>query len=180
MVPRRARDEFHSVSALSGLALAVGLIFAAAAPHAALAQEFDVATIDLGRKVYKTTAICQFCHGWTGTGGMPGDEGAAGPSLVATLLEHEDIVDVVRCGRPSSGMPRHSKKAWSEDAPCFGMLEAEVGNDLPPTPEKSWLRDEQLNAVAAYIVTVFKGKGMDLEECEKFFRQGARQCNEWR
>ena len=86
MMRRRARGDFRSDGMLGWLVLAVGLIFAAAAPHAAFAQEFDAATIDLGRKVYKTTAICQFCHGWTGTGGMPGDEGAAGPSLVATLL----------------------------------------------------------------------------------------------
>ena len=173
------RKEIGSGRVL-GVAVAAGLLVAAMAPRPSHAQDFDDATIDLGIRVYKANAVCQLCHGWTGTGGIPGDEGAAGPPLTETQLGYDDIVEVVRCGRPVSGMPRHSRKAWTADEPCYGMVEADVGDGLPPGPEHNWLREEQIKAVAAWIVTAYKGKEMTLQTCERFFDAGARQCNDWR
>lgn len=162
------------------LALAALLAIALGFSGAGLAQEVDQAALDDGLKVYKTTGVCQDCHGWNGDGGLPGDEGPAGPSLVITDLDREGIMEVVRCGRPSSGMPRHSKSAWSANETCYGMVTEDVGDQMPPPPEGRWLRPSQIENVATYIIAVYKGKEMTLENCERFFHKGSRSCNDYR
>lgn len=156
--------------------LAIALLYSSVG----FAQDVDQVAVDAGLKVFKTTGVCQDCHGWNGDGGMPGDEGPAGPSLIITHLDWEGIVEVVRCGRPSTGMPRHSMTAWSAKEPCYDMVAEDAGDQLPPSPEGQWLRRSQIENVASYIIAVYKGKEMTLENCERFFSKGARSCNEYR
>lgn len=162
------------------MALAALLAIALGYSGTGLAQDVDQAALDAGLKVYKTTALCQDCHGWTGGGGLPGDEGPAGPSLIITELDWQGIVEVVRCGRPSSGMPRHSKTAWGADETCYGLVAEEVGDQMPPSPEGRWLRPSQIENVASYIIATYKGKETTLEVCERFFSKGSRSCNDYR
>ena len=162
------------------LALAAFLAIALGYSGSSLAQDVDQAALDDGLKVYKTTGVCQDCHGWTGGGGLPGDEGPAGPSLIVTDLDWEGIVEVVRCGRASTGMPRHSKTSWGADTTCYGMVEAEIGDQMPPPPEGRWLRPSQIENVASYIIATYKGKEITLEVCERFFSKGSRSCTDYR
>lgn len=162
------------------LALAAFLAISLGISGAGLAQEVDQAALDDGLNVYKSKGVCQDCHGWTGGGGLPGDEGPAGPSLIVTDLDWEGIVEVVRCGRPSSGMPRHSKTAWGAETTCYGMVAEDVGDQMPPPPEGTWLRPSQIENVASYIIATYKGKEITLEFCERFFSKGSRSCNDYR
>ncbi len=149
-----------------------------AMPEQAYAQA-DQATIDLGRRVYRDTAVCKFCHGWHGKGERVEGQGY-GADLTKTELERDDIIEVVRCGRIGTWMPRHGRQAWKGDDKCYGLTVAEVGDDVPNTPEKAYLRDEQVEAVADYIIAVYKGKEMTLENCTAFYGETSRICEEFR
>lgn len=133
---------------------------------AASAQEAD------GKEVYEA-ANCIGCHKWHGQGG--GGYGGAALSLRETGLEREHLVEVIRCGRPATGMPYHLKKAW-KDVPCYGMHAADIGKDLPPTPA-DFLREYEIEAVADYVIDHLKGRAEPTkEECVAFWGEGAREC----
>ncbi len=149
------------------------------APANALAQdpEFDEATIERGRVVYRDIGYCSFCHGWLGTGGLPGDEGAAGPALVETFFAYEGIIDWVSCGT-QAGMPQHLRTAWTEARRCFGMVVADLDGPPPPRAEQ-YLRQNQIEDVAAYIVSIYKGKEMTFENCTKYWGENSRNCRRY-
>jgi mono/diheme cytochrome c family protein len=70
-----------------------------------------------GDRLYHEKADCQFCHGIDGDGrGDPRSPGKA-PDLHATKLDREQLIEVVRCGRPGSQMPRGAKFAE-----CLGAV----------------------------------------------------------
>ena len=77
----------------------VALVACAAAPT--LAQGGPGRAGD-GKQVYQK-ANCVGCHKWHGGGG--GGYGGAALSLRASSLTREQIVEIVNCGRPGTGMP---------------------------------------------------------------------------
>ena len=91
--------------------------------------------IGLGKRLYQDKATCGFCHGWSGDGaGDPQSPGKAA-NLRETKLDHDQLVEVIRCGVPGgTAMPHFDKFAWTKGEECFGMTEAEVGGKKPPAP----------------------------------------------
>src|SRR5579884_2388085 len=82
------------------VALAAGALFA---PVHALAQAQSSAEearlIEFGKEIFKSKAVCQYCHKWDASG----DQGYGGNalSLRATQLTPEQMTEVVKCGRPA-------------------------------------------------------------------------------
>src|SRR5260370_29685317 len=107
------------------LALAAALAVVLALPAAA--QTYGDST--LGKRRYQAKATCGHCHGWAGNGaGDPVSPGKAA-NLRETKLDHNQLVEIIRCGVPGgTAMPHFDKFAWTEGEDCFGMTGAEVGH----------------------------------------------------
>jgi hypothetical protein len=71
-------------------------------------------------------------------------------------------------------MPSHDRLAYS-DTRCYGMTREVVGRSRP-TIGKS-LTSQELDDVAAYIVTNLKGRGpVTAGECQAYFGAAAQIC----
>ena len=130
--------------------------------------------LEAGKAVYKD-ANCIGCHKWHGGGG--GGYGGAALSLRETELEREYLIEVIKCGRPSTRMPFHIRGAY-KSVDCYdGLTQAELGDAFPPKAAKL-LRDPQIEAVTDYLLAALKGKGeATFEQCVDFWGDGAKQCD---
>ena len=157
------------------VALGVGLVVA---PPVA-AQSSTPAQISLGKRLYQQKATCNECHGWAGDGaGDPHSPGKAA-NLRGTKLDHDQLVEVIRCGVPGgTGMPHFERFAWTQGEDCFGMTEAEIGDKKPPDPT-DWLQKREIEAIVAYLEAKVIGKGPPtVADCEEYFGAGSLRCQE--
>jgi mono/diheme cytochrome c family protein len=112
--------------------------------------------VSFGRRIFHEKADCQFCHGIDGDGrGDPRSPGRAS-DLRKTFLTREQVIEVITCGRPTTQMPHFDKFAYEDR--CGGFTAAELGKDVPPEPHSTSLSRREIEAVADYVLTVFKGK----------------------
>jgi mono/diheme cytochrome c family protein len=110
-----------------------------------------------GGRLYHEKADCQFCHGVNGDGrGDPRSPGKAS-DLRATKLDREQLVEVIKCGRPGSEMPHFDKYAY-EDKSCYGLSAVDLGPQLPPQPHSTSLTKREIEVLADYILATYKGK----------------------
>ena len=149
------------------LAVAAFVSFLSGAPIA-LAQDAPAVSpraLINGKAVYKS-ANCVGCHKWHGDGG--GGYGGAAWSLRKTVLDRENFLLVVRCGRPGTGMPYHEGKAWDEGR-CFDLKRS----DLPPDRELRFgieLSEREMQDVTDYVLAKIKGRGEPThEECLEYW-----------
>ena len=157
------------------LALATPLVLALVMPAAAQTS----GDISMGKRLYQAKATCGFCHGWAGDGaGDPLSEGKAA-NLRETKLDHDQLVEIIRCGVPGgTAMPHFDKFAWTEGEDCFGMSEAEVGDKKPPAPTV-WLQKREIEAIVAYLEAKVVDKGPPtVADCEEYFGQGSGRCRD--
>jgi hypothetical protein len=136
-------------------ATAVSIIVAAVA----LLSSRDAATQDTSfrQRLFRDKADCQFCHGIDGDGrGAPQSPGRAA-NLHTTILNRDQLIEVIACGRPGTEMPHFDKYAY-EDTSCYGLSAAQLGNDIPHDPHSTSLTRREIEAVADYIVATFVGK----------------------
>ena len=151
--------------------VALGWIFAAPA-HAQTPSAEDPRAIDFGKEIYKVKANCQFCHKWDASG----DTGYGGIalSLRNSALTREQFIEVVKCGRPLTGMPYHDRFSYT-DKRCYGMTLDELGKDAPPMGE--FLSAREIDAVVKYLFAKVVGHGpATYEDCVEFWGQNTRQC----
>jgi mono/diheme cytochrome c family protein len=127
-----------------------------------------------GQRVYEK-ANCVGCHKWHGGGG--GGYGGPALSLRNTQLDREQLIEVVHCGRPATGMPRHDRNAY-KDYKCYGgMTPEEIGEDMP-AEAPNVLRAQDIEIVVDYVLQHVKGKGSTTyRDCTDFFGDGARACD---
>lgn len=131
---------------------------------------------EAGRKIYQE-ANCVGCHKWHGAGG--GGYGGAALSLRATQLTREQIVEVVRCGRPNTGMPFFDREAYAADG-CYGLSRADLGESAPGAGPR-FLRPREIEAVVGYVLAEIRGKGEpDYADCTTFFGSTSRMCQHYR
>jgi mono/diheme cytochrome c family protein len=157
----------------------VALAAGAALAFSAGAQTPAAGDIGLGKRLYQDKATCGFCHGWSGDGaGDPQSPGKAA-NLRESKLDHDQLVEVIRCGVPGgTAMPHFDKFAWTKGEECFGMTEAEVGDKKPPNPTAS-LQKREIDAIVAYIEAKIVGKGPPtVAECEEYFGSGSQRCRD--
>lgn len=158
--------------ALAAVALAAASAFAASA----LAQGGPGRTGDAGKQVYQK-ANCVGCHKWHGGGG--GGYGGAALSLRTSSLTREQIVEIVNCGRPGTGMPYHRRGAY-DGTECYGLSREDLGKDIP-VEGATLLRPAEVEAVAEYMINALQGRGEPgYADCAAFFGEGNRACNPYR
>jgi mono/diheme cytochrome c family protein len=143
----------------------------------ALATSFAAAQsanpTDAGKAVFKR-ANCFGCHKWHGNGG--GGYGGDALSLRKTELTREQIIETVACGRPGTGMPFFARGAY-DNVQCYGMTRQDAGSQIPPEAN-TFLRQNDVEAVADYVITYVKGKGEPTySECVDFFGSTSRVCD---
>jgi mono/diheme cytochrome c family protein len=154
-----------------GAMLALAVIAFVAIPAGVAAQSAD--PTDAGKAVFKR-ANCFGCHKWHGNGG--GGYGGDALSLRKTELTKDQIVETVECGRPGTGMPFFMRGAY-DATKCHGMNREEVGAQIPPEANV-FLRHEDVEAVADYVLTHIKGKGEPAySECTDFFGNTSHVCD---
>ena len=126
-----------------------------------------------GQRIYEK-ANCVGCHKWHGNGG--GGYGGAALSLRETQLDRDQIIEVVHCGRPGTGMPYHDRTAY-KDFSCFGGASAETFGPDMPAAAANFLRPKEIETVVDYVLQHIKGKGAPTyQDCTDFFGDGARAC----
>ena len=113
--------------------------------------------VSFGDRLFHEKADCQFCHGVNGDGrGDPRSPGKAS-DLRATKLDREQLIEVIKCGRPGSEMPHFDKYAYEEKS-CYGLSAADLGQQLPPQPHSTSLTKREIEVLADYILATYKGK----------------------
>ncbi|CCE00705.1 c-type cytochrome [Bradyrhizobium sp. STM 3809] len=128
---------------------------------------------DAGKAVFKR-ANCVGCHKWHGNGG--GGYGGDALSLRQTHLTRDQIVETVTCGRPGTGMPYFARGSY-DTAKCYDMTRQDVGERIPPEGG-TFLRPNDIEAVADYVLAHIKGKGEpNYDECTTFFGNTSRVCD---
>ena len=160
----------NRIVAVGALALTVCLIVG---PSLAAGNEAAV-----GQEIYKR-ANCVGCHKWHGSGG--GGYGGAALSLRKTQLDKDQIATTVKCGRPGTGMPYFGRDSYptnkSEPATCYGMTRDDLGK-TPLAQGGTFLKPEEVEAVAEYVVHQVKGKGEpNLADCVAFYGEQSSACD---
>jgi hypothetical protein len=156
----------------SQLAVAQDNAPAAAAPDAA---QFDEKVVAQGFRIWKTKVACNECHGWSGNGIPDNPRQPVGANLRETQLDHEQLVEVIKCGRPGTGMPHFDQRAYKDDR-CYGVTEADLGDQTPPGWGTS-LIPREIEAVTTYIEAKIKGRGPFTDaECQEYYGEGAEIC----
>ena len=156
--------------ALLSLAVLVSAPTLAQTPQSAEEARF----IEFGKEIFKSKAVCQYCHKWDASG----DQGYGGNalSLRATQLTPEQMSEVVKCGRPATGMPYHDRFAYT-DKRCYGYTREQMGNDMPPAGN-DFLSNREVDAVVKYLYTKDVGKGpATYQDCVDFWGSDTRQCD---
>ena len=124
-----------------------------------------------GLNVYKK-GNCMGCHSWHGKGG--GGYGA-GVSLRDMDLTLDDIINVIKCGRPGTGMPYFLRKAYKEEK-CYDTTLKDYDDSYRPISSKSFLSSKQINAVSIFVKEVLHDKELDRNYCEFFYKKGSKVC----
>jgi mono/diheme cytochrome c family protein len=128
---------------------------------------------DAGKAIFKR-ANCFGCHKWHGNGG--GGYGGDALSLRKTELTREEIIETVSCGRPGTGMPFFVRGSY-DTIKCHDMNREDAGNQIPPEANV-FLRPNDIEAVADYVIAHIKGKGEpNFTECVAFFGDSSRVCD---
>jgi Cytochrome C oxidase, cbb3-type, subunit III len=146
---------------------------------AARAQSPDPADIADGMRLFQQKGNCQACHGWAGDGRKMDSQMPDGANLRETKLEREDLIKVIKCGRPGTGMPPFDKFAYS-DGRCNGLKQADLKASnitLPSPPATLQPREVELLADFLFAKVVRKGK-MDRAGCVDFWGKEVDACNE--
>lgn len=127
-----------------------------------------------GAPIYKQ-AGCITCHKWHGMGG-PG-YGGTPINFRENFLTREQLIEVIACGRPGTGMPYHIPEAYGSYDCYEGMTLEEMEASDRPGKSRSVLRYRQVKQVAEFIIDHFEGRDDTLrtEDCEIFFGK-SRMC----
>ena len=124
-----------------------------------------------GLNVYKK-GNCMGCHSWHGKGG--GGYGA-GVSLRNINLTLDEIINVIKCGRPGTGMPYFFRKAYKEEK-CYDTTFEDYDSSYRPLSSKKFLSSKQIEAVSIFVKEVLQDKMLDESYCEFFFKKGSKVC----
>ena len=157
---------------LAGLVVPALLVPGAARTQTPGAEEARL--IEFGKEIFKSKAVCQYCHKWDASG----DQGYGGNalSLRATQLTPEQLTEVVKCGRPGTGMPYHDRFAYT-DKRCYGFTREQMGKDMPPAGN-DFLSNREVEAVVKYLFAKDVGKGPSTyDDCVDFWGKDTKQCD---
>ena len=167
------RTGVHFAGICASVAICIAALGASSARAQSTLSPEDARTVEYGKEVFKTKATCQFCHKWDASG----DQGYGGNalSLRKTQLTPAQMAEVVKCGRPGTGMPYHDRFAYT-DKRCYGMTREDLGKDMPPAGNE-FLQAREIDAVVKYLFAKAVGRGASTyEECVDFWGSDTREC----
>ena len=162
------------LAAVATAAVATAAAFLVPATASAQSAAEEARMIEFGKEIFKSKAVCQYCHKWDASG----DQGYGGNalSLRATQLTPEQLTEVVKCGRPATGMPYHDRFAYT-DKRCYGYTREDMGKDMPPAGN-DFLSNREVEAVVKYLFARDVGKGpATYQDCVDFWGKDTRQCD---
>jgi len=153
------------------------LVAALQAAPAVQAQAPDAADVAEGMRLFRQKANCQACHGWAGDGRKMDDQMPDGANLREIALSRDELIVVIKCGRPGRGMPAFDKLAYS-DARCYGMKRADLKArelSLPDPPDT--LQPREIELLADFLFAKVIGKGpMDRAKCIEYWGSEVAVC----
>lgn len=173
---------------LFGAVVACGILLAGSAGlQAGTGADEDAETpaisesqIAFGKTIFQTRANCIVCHGWSGNGDAAERAAAPGLSLRETILTRDQLIEVVKCGRPGTNMPYHDSFAYTDDR-CYGVTADQLGDQMPTRTIAATLQRREIEAVVDYLLARVVGQGeITLAECEQFWEPGAGACDDFR
>jgi hypothetical protein len=171
----RRADFIFSILRRSDVGRRVGLGALAAAGVFAIV--FSASAQDMSGAELWGQSGCANCHGNLAAGG--GDAAyPAGPNLRRTKLDHDQLVETISCGRPSTPMPFNLKGAYTEIS-CYGL-------PLGPAPEGTTsgasMTADQINALVDFLVAEVVGKTkITKQNCALFAggNEDAPECQQY-
>ena len=159
-----------------GKALASGVIVATLLGSTGALAQADYAA---GRQVYRNTANCGACHGWAAHGLKDDPTMPDGANLHDTKLTREQLIEVVKCGRPGTSMPNFDRLAYT-DRRCYDMTAAQVGADKPP-PAPANLSQRDIEAVVDFLLAAVVGRPVSYDWCVGFLAGGpTNACDQFK
>ncbi|MDA0369462.1 MAG: cytochrome c [Proteobacteria bacterium] len=169
----------HTFGVIAGLtfALLAVVLPAQAAETTPVVSAKQQKSVAFGKKLYLEKANCVFCHGWAADGRGHERSQVGAPSLRTTELDRETLEEVIRCGRPGTGMPFHDRFAYTDDR-CYGSTREDMGKDLPPASDRG-LQSREILSVIDYLEARIIGKPpITVAECVEFWGRHNTQCDE--
>ncbi len=146
----------------------------------AWAQAADPSDIAEGGRLFRQKANCQSCHGWAGDGRKMDTQMPDGANLRETTLDRQNLIMVIKCGLPGTGMPAFDRFAYS-DGRCYGLKQADLrasGKRMPDPP--ATLQVREVDAIADFLVAkVVKQGPMDHAKCIEFWGSEVEACGEF-
>jgi mono/diheme cytochrome c family protein len=140
----------------------IGLTFATAA----FAQSED--KVKAGVNAWRNSG-CSDCHGAFANGEKERDESPTGANIRQSRLKADELAQVIRCGRPGTGMPAFEEGATG----CPGG-----GGELYPAPAK--LSRADIDNVVAYLQARIMGKGkITKQECLLYYTDKPDWCDDY-
>ncbi|MCC6982345.1 MAG: hypothetical protein IT535_03655 [Bauldia sp.] len=128
-----------------------------------------------GRDVWLSQANCADCHGWLADGQPEDPRAPRGANLRDTVLTEEQLVEVILCGRPGTGMPHFDPRAYT-DARCYGLTREQLGDATPGASDQT-LTNRHAVGLARFILADFAGKGPPTsEDCTALLGEGNARC----
>jgi mono/diheme cytochrome c family protein len=171
-VEHNVKGRRSTIAAAVFIALTALISSPVRAQNAPSAEEARL--LEFGKEIFKSKAVCQYCHKWDASG----DQGYGGNalSLRVTKLTPEQLTEVVKCGRPATGMPYHDRFAYT-DKRCYGHSREEMGKEMPPAGN-DFLSNREVEAVVKYLFAKAVGRGpATYEDCVDFWGKDTRQCD---
>lgn len=150
--------------------VAVGFTSPSAAQNAQ-----DSMMIRLGMQLWTETYPCRDCHGGMadGLGDVPQEQG---PNLRETLLGPDQVAEIIRCGRPGTGMPAFDPRAYVDDR-CYGATADQLGELVPPRGSPG-ANQRSVDALVAFLFDAFIGDlDPSYEECTAIWGAQATSCD---
>ena len=162
------------------LSACTAAIFALLSGSVASAQAADPSDIAEGGRLFRQKANCQACHGWAGDGRKMDTQMPDGANLREMPLDRENLVMIIKCGRPGTGMPAFDKFAYS-DGRCYGMKQADLrapGKRMPDPP--ATLQVREVEVIADFLIAKIVRQGpMDHAKCIEFWGSEVETCQEF-
>src|SRR5258708_8320460 len=147
-----------------------GVLLALVSGSVAWAQAADPSDIAEGGRLFRQKANCQACHGWAGDGRKMDAQMPDGANLRETTLDRQNLIMIIKCGRPGTGMPAFDRFAYS-DGRCYGLKQADLrasGKRMPDPP--ATLQVREVEAIADFLAVKVVNQGpMDHTKCIQFW-----------
>ncbi|HEY2904871.1 MAG TPA: cytochrome c [Vicinamibacterales bacterium] len=137
----------------------------------------DTGDIAEGMRLYLQKGDCQSCHGWAADGRKMDSQMPDGSNLRETRLTRERLTQIIKCGRPGTGMPAFDKFAYT-DGRC-GLKQTDLKTPMPDPP--ATFQPREIDLLVGFLMEKVVGKGpMDRAKCIAYWGSEVDVCKEFK